>query len=235
MRRIRAHAAHAPLAQESVQDLIGVAAVGDGYVLRTDGIAVGVAELTPPDLRLFDADALTTLLAAYEQVLRSSSERIHLHTYAVAPDPRPLLATIAAALDQAPDETSYRTLRIMQVMLDTTVRAQASLPTVRWILTVPSVKPEEPPPGVWGELSPAALTGQVMPLPGAPVTAVLTRTRRIMGALAALGIEPPPRLLSAAEISSLGWASLDPIGAQLAPCIFAEPTPRPLQSATVGP
>jgi hypothetical protein len=70
-------------------------------------------------------------------------------------------------------------------------------------------------------------------LPGDLVTAALTRIRRIVGALTALGIEPPPRLLSAAQTSALGWASLDPIGAQLAPRRFVEPTPRPL--ATVMP
>jgi len=220
---------HVPLSQTSVQDLIGVAAVGDGYVLRTDGIAVGVAELTPPDLRLYDEAALAALLAAYEQVLRSSGERLHLHTYAVAPDLRPLLATIATALDRARDYTSYQTLRTMQAQFDTALRAQATLPTVRWILTVPSIKPEEPPPGMWSELSPAVLAGQLAPLPGDPITAALTRTRRIVGALTALGIEPPARLLSAAEISALGWASLDPISAQLAPRTFTEPTPRPLQ------
>jgi hypothetical protein len=212
----------------SVQDLMGVASVGDGYVLRTDGIAVGIAELTPPDLRLVDDTTLEALLGAYEHVLRGSGERLHLHTYAVAPDSRPLLSSIGAALERARDFTSYQTLRTLQAMLDAALRAQASLPSVRWILTVPSVKPEEPPLGNWGELSPAALLGRPAPLPGHPVALALTRTRRLIGALSALEVEPPPRLLSAAEISALGWASLDPIGAQLAPRHFTDSTPRPL-------
>jgi hypothetical protein len=212
----------------TVQDLIGVAAVGDGYVLRTDGIAVGIAELTPPDLRLHDPSTLEALLAAYEQVLRGSGERMSLHTYAVAPDPRPLFTAIAAAHARAPDFTSYQTLRALQAMLTTALRAQATLPSVRWILTVPGVKPEEPPPGTWGELYPSAIVGRLEALPGDPITEVLTRTRRLVGALRALGLEPPPRLLTAAEISALGWASLDPISAQLIPRSFAEPTPRPL-------
>jgi hypothetical protein len=214
------------LSQATVQDLIGVATVGDGYVLRTDGIAVGLAELTPPDLRLYDEAALSVLLAAYEQVLRSSGERMSLHTYTVAPDPRPLLASIAAAHEQASDFTSYQTLRTLQAMLDAALRAQAALPSVRWILAVPSIKPEEPPAGTWGELYPSAIVGQLEPLPGDPIAEVLARTRRLVGALSGLGFEPPPRLLSAAEISALGWASLDPISAQLAPRTFTEPVPR---------
>ncbi len=230
MRRVRLRdSVREPIAHATVQDLIGIAAVGDGYVLRTDGVAVGVAELTPPDLRLYDATALETLLSAYEQVLRQSGERMHLHTYAVTSDLRPLLSTIAEAHDRARDFTSYQTLRTLQAMLDTALRAQAALPTVRWILTVPSLKPEEPPVGTWGELYPSAILGQLAPLPGDPVTEILSRTRRLVGALTTLGVEPPPRLLSAAEIHALGWASLDPISAQLAPRTFAEPTPRALQ------
>jgi hypothetical protein len=217
-----------PLPLTTVQDLIGITAVGDGYVLRSDGIAVGLAELTPPDLRLYDERALATLLSAYEHMLRAGGERLHLHTYAVAPDPRPLLATVAAALEAAPDYTSYSTLRTLQAVLGSALRAQAALPTVRWIVAVPSVKPEAPPAGMWSELSPSSLAGTPEPLMGDPIAEALTRTRRIVGALAALGVEPPPRLLNAAAISALGWASLDPISAQLAPRAFTEPTPRPL-------
>jgi hypothetical protein len=223
-----------PQPSTTVQDLIGVAAVGDGYVLRTDGIAVGIAELTPPDLRLMDASALEALLTAYEQVLRGSGERLHLHTYAVAPDPRPLLMAVAAAQDRALDFTSYQTLRTLHSMLTTALRAQATLPTVRWIVTVPGVKPEQPPQGTWGELYPSTIVGRLEALPGDPITEVLTRTRRLVGALRALGLEPPPRLLSAAEISALGWASLDPISAQLIPRSFAEPAPRQLHLHKVG-
>jgi hypothetical protein len=226
----RSHrSARGPQPSATVQDLIGVAAVGDGYVLRTDGIAVGIAELTPPDLRLMDASALEAMLSAYEQVLRGSGERLHLHTYAVVPDPRPLFTAIAAAHDRARDFTSYQTLRTLQAMLTTALRAQATLPSVRWILAVPNVKPEQPPSGTWGELSPSAIVGRPQPLPGDPVTEVLTRTRRLIGALTALGLEPPPRLLTAGEISALGWASLDPISAQLIPRSFIEPSPRHMQ------
>ena len=142
-----------PQPSATVQDLIGVATVGDGYVLRTDGIAVGIAELTPPDLRLMDASALEALLSTYEQVLRGSGERLHLHTYAVVPDPRPLFTAVAAAHERAKDFTSYQTLRTLQTMLSSAVRAQATLPTVRWVLAVPNITPEEPPPGTWGEVS----------------------------------------------------------------------------------
>ena len=229
MFRVRVHAsARGPLPHTSIQDIIGVAMVGDGYVLRTDGIAVGIAELTPPDLRLSDDTTLEALLVAYEQVLRGSGERLHLHTYAVAPDSRPLLTRIAAAHERARDFTSYQTLRTMQAMLERALRAQAAVPTVRWILAVPSVRPEEPPLGTWGELYPSAIVGRLTPLPGDPVTEALTRTRRLIGALRALGVEPPPRLLNATEISTLGWASLDPISAQLAPRTFTDPLPRPL-------
>lgn len=214
-------------AVSSVQDVIGVAEVGDGYVLRTDGIAVGVAELSPPDLRLYDETTLDALLSAYAQVLRGG-ERMHLHTYVVAPDSRPLLAAIGSAHTRAPDFMSYQILRTLQTMVETGLRAQSAIPTLRWIVTVPSLKPELPPAGTWGELSPSALLGQNEPLPGDPVAEVLTRTRRLISAFGALGIDPPPRLLRAAEISELGWASLDPISAQLAPRVFAEAAPREL-------
>jgi hypothetical protein len=93
---------------------------------------------------------------------------------------------------------------------------------------VPSVRPEEPPPGTWGELYPSSIAGRSIPLPGDPIAEALGRTRRIASALAALGVEPPPRLLSAPEIAELEWSSLDPIGAQLAPRAFTD-SPRSLQ------
>ena len=82
---------------------------------------------------------------------------------------------------------------------------------------------------IYEQLYPSTIAGRLEALPGDPVAEVLTRTRRLVGALRALGLEPPPRQLSATEISALGWASLDPISAQLMPRSFAEPAPRPLQ------
>lgn len=46
----------------SVQDAIGILAIGEGYLLRTDGVAVALLDLNPPDLRLHDANSLERLL-----------------------------------------------------------------------------------------------------------------------------------------------------------------------------
>jgi hypothetical protein len=110
-------------ATESVQDALGIAAIGDGYLLRDDGIAVGLAELTPPDLRLHDEQALEALLAAYETVLRSSAERMMLCCYAVPPDLRPLLSILDAARTRAPDFTSFTVLNALSAFVSGAARA----------------------------------------------------------------------------------------------------------------
>ena len=202
---------------ETVQDALGVAAIGDGYVLRDDGVAVGLAELTPPDLRLHDDHTLALLLDAYESVLRSSGERMILCSYAVPSDIRPLLATLAAAERRAADFVSYAVFEALTTSLTGALRALATLPTVRWILAVPSVAPETPPRGAWGELFPAAIAGTRGQFGGDPIAEALARTRRLVGALAALGTEPPPRLLPAHEITALLMLALDPIRTQAHP------------------
>jgi hypothetical protein len=204
---------------ETVQDALGIAAIGDGYVLRADGIAVGLAELTPPDLRLHDDTTLALLLDAYEAVLRSSGERMLLYTYATPTDMRPLLSTLAVAEQRASDFVSFTVFDALSTTLLSTQRALAALPTVRWILAVPSAAPETPPRGSWGELLPGAIVGTLERLNGDPIAEALGRTRRLIGALATLGTEPPPRLLTAPEITALLTHTLDPIGmrAQLSP------------------
>jgi hypothetical protein len=202
---------------ETVQDALGVATIGDGYVLRDDGVVVGLAELTPPDLRLHDDHTLALLLDAYESVLRSSSERMMLCSYAVPSDIRPLLATLAAAERRASDFVSYAVFEALTTSLMGAQRALVTLPMVRWILAVPSVAPETPPRGAWGELFPAAIIGTLDRLHGDPIAEALARTRRLVGALAALGAEPPPRLLAAHEITTLLALALDPIRTQSHP------------------
>ena len=205
---------------ETVQDALGIAAIGEGYVLRDNGIAVGLAELTPPDLRMHDEQTLALLLDAYESVLRSSGERMMLCSYAVPSDIRPLLATLAAAERRASDFVSYAVFEALTTSLTGAQRALATLPTVRWILCVPSVAPELPPRGSWGELFPAAIVGTQERLNGDPIGEALGRTRRLVGALAALSTEPPPRLLSANEITALLALALDPIRAQTQPMML---------------
>jgi hypothetical protein len=220
---------------EPVQDALGIATIGDGYILRNDGVAVGLAELTPPDLHLHDEHSLAALLDAYEAVLRASGERMILCSYAVPPDLRPLLTTLTAAQQRAADFISFTVLNALTDFLALTLRVLATIPTVRWVLAVPSVMPELPPRGTWGELSPAALIGQSQKLRGDPVLEALTRTRRLVGALAALGTEPPPRLLSAAEITSLLALALDPIRAQAHPASLLMSHARPLQTTEPEP
>jgi hypothetical protein len=202
---------------ETVQDALGVAAIGDGYLLRDDGVAVGLAEVTPPDLRLHDDHTLALLLDAYESILRASGERMMLCSYAVPSDIRPLLATLAASERRAADFVSYAVFEALTTSLMGALRALATLPIVRWILAVPSVAPETPPRGAWGELFPAAIVGTLERVKGDPVTEALSRTRRLVGALAALGTEPPPRLLAASEIAALLTQALDPIRIQAYP------------------
>ena len=212
---------------ESVQDAVGIAAIGDGYLLRDDGIAVGLAELTPPDLHMHDETSLQIFLNDYTTLLRSSGDRMLLYTYAVAPDLRPILKTLAGAIARAPDELSFAVLRALSDFLEGTQRAMIATPTVRWILAIPTVVPETPPRGTWGELQPAALIGQTVPLPGDPVEEALGRIRRAVGQFAELGMEPRPRLLSAAEIRVLMALALDPVRMRTHPLSGAH-TVRPL-------
>ena len=205
---------------ETVQDALGIAAIGDGYILRDDGVAVGLAEVTPPDLRSHDDQTLALLLDAYESVLRSNGERMLFYSYAVPSDIRPLLATLMAAERRATDFVSYTVFEALTTSLMGAQRALAALPTVRWILAVPSVAPETPPRGSWGELSPAAIVGTLERLSGDPVAEALSRTRRLIGALTALGTEPPPRQLAAAEITALLTQALDPIRVQAHPLLL---------------
>jgi hypothetical protein len=207
---------------ESVQDALAIAAIGDGYVLRNDGIAVGLAEITPPDLRLHDDTSLAMLLDNYETVLRSSGERSMLCTYAVPADIRPLLVILATAQGRASDFVSWTVLTALTDVLTGARRALARIPTVRWVLAVPSVAPEIPPRGTWGELYPSAIVGKTTRLQGDPVTEALARTRRLASALAALGTEPPPQLLSAQAIRALLFQALDPIRAQTQSLILAD-------------
>ncbi|WP_124681762.1 hypothetical protein [Candidatus Viridilinea mediisalina] len=99
-------------------------------------------------------------------------------------------------------------------------------------MAVPSVAPEVPPSGMWGELLPAAIVGQISRLPGDPVTEALTRAHRLLGQLATLGIEPGPTLLSAGAIRRLLRTALDPVVAESQQQITALDGPRPLQLAT---
>lgn len=213
---------------ESVQDAVGIAAIGDGYLLRDDGVAVGLAELTPPDLHMHDDTSLQIFLNDYTTLLRSSGDRMLLYTYAVAPDLRPILKTLAEGISRAPDELSFAVLRALSDFLEGAQRATSATPTVRWILAIPTVVPETPPRGTWGELQPASLVGQMVPLSGDPVEEALVRIRRAVGQFAELGMEPRPHLLSASEIRVLMALALDPVRLRMHPLSGAH-APCPLQ------
>jgi hypothetical protein len=81
-------------------------------------------------------------------------------------------------------------------------------------------------------LLPSTITGHLKPFPGDPVVEVLARTRRLIGALATLETEPPPRLLSAPEIRALLAMTLDPVRAQAHPLTLSNTIVRPLQLAS---
>lgn len=218
----------------SVQDALEIQSIGDGYVLRSDGIAVGIGEISSPDLRLHDEGSLSLLLQAYESVLRSSGDRCMLYTYAVPPDLRPLLDTLQRSQQRAQDLTSYMVLTTISSYLEGSLRYLSAVPTVRWIIATPSEAPEEPPMGTWGELYPASIVGKITRLPGDPVQEALGRLRRLINGLAALGTEPQPRILSAAEIRTLLAMSFDPIAFQAHPLILSDAMVRPLHVSSAS-
>jgi hypothetical protein len=198
----------------SVQDALGPVIIGDGYVLRADRVAVALIELTPPDLRLYDTDSLTRLLGLYTDVLRACPDRCSLLTYAVPLDITPLIQTLGGAQQRAPDFQSYAILGALTDWLSLAWSSLIHLRAVRWVVAVPSLAPEVPPPGTWGELLPAAIVGQTVRLDGDPVEEALARARRLLSQFALLGMEPPPRLLSAPELRALLKGSLDPVAAE---------------------
>lgn len=215
----------------SVQEALGSITIGEGYLLRADGVAVVLIDLTPPDLRLHDASSLARLLDAYTHVLCTCPDRCSLLTMAVPLDITPLIQTLGAAQQRAPDFRSYAILGALTDSLQHAWAALVHLRTVRWVVAVPSVAPETPPAGMWGELLPSAIAGQVTRLPGDPVSEALTRARRLLGQLATLGVEPGPALLPAAAIRLLLRAALDPVAAESQQQLTALDAPRPLQAA----
>jgi hypothetical protein len=189
---------------------IGVARIGDGYVLRTDGVAVGLAELTPPDMRLLDDAALAALLAQYTAALARMPDRFLLYTYATPPDMRPLLARMRAAAAAAPDLTGHLVLETLALTVERLAQAAAHTPVVRWILAAPTEAPDDAAPGMWSDLAPPP---PPRALPGDAPADALRRIRRLIGMFAALGVEPPPRRLRAGDIRDLLRMGFDPIGA----------------------
>jgi hypothetical protein len=193
---------------------MGSITIGEGYLLRADGVAVALIDLTPPDLRLHDASSLARLLDAYTHVLCTCPDRCSLLTMAVPLDITPLIQTLGGAQQRAPDFQSYA---ILGALTDWLTHAWASLMhlrAVRWIVTVPSIAPELPPSGTWGELLPAEIVGQTTRLAGDPVEEALSRARRLLSQFAALGMEPPPRLLRPDEIRALLRVALDPVAGE---------------------
>lgn len=198
----------------SVQDALGALTIGDGYLLRSDRVAVALIELTPPDLRLHDTDSLTRLLAMYCDVLGVCPDRCSLATFALPLTIAPLIQTLGDAQQRAPDFQSYAILGALTDWLAHAWSSLMHLRAVRWIVTVPSIAPEMPPSGTWGELLPAEIVGQTTRLAGDPVEEALTRARRLLSQFAALGMEPPPRLLRADEIRALLRMALDPVAGE---------------------
>lgn len=198
----------------SIQDALGNLVIGEGYLLRADGVAVALLEITPPDLRLYDAESLAQLLEAYTTVLYTCPDRCSLLTMAMPLDIQPFIHTLSEAQQRAPDFRSYSVLGAMADWLDLTWAALLHLRTVRWFVAVPSVMPEMPPSGTWGELLPAAIVGQINRIEGDAVSEALGRAERLLRQFASLGVEPAPRLLSAETIRHLVRAALDPIAGE---------------------
>lgn len=214
----------------SVQEALGNITIGEGYLLRADGVAVALIDLTPPDLRLHDAVSLERLIEHYAHILRACPDRCSLLTMAVSLDITPLIQTLAHSQRRAPDFRSYAILGALTDWLHHAWAGLVHLRTVRWVVAVPSIAPETPPSGTWGELLPTAIVGQISRLPGEPVLEALTRARRLLGQLATLGIEPAPSLMPATTIRLLLRAAFDPIAAESQQHLAAIETPRLLQT-----
>jgi hypothetical protein len=134
-------------------DEIGIVTIADGYVVRRDGHATGLIEVTPPDMRVHDAAALERMIAEYEQVLMTLTCRITWYTLSAPPDVQPVVAALRAAQQRAPDMTSYL---VLGALADDTQQAAAAttIRLVRWIVAVSTEPPEEPPHGLWADLNP---------------------------------------------------------------------------------
>lgn len=218
---------------EDTAALIGVAQIGEGYLLRTDGVAVGLAELTPPDLRLLDDRACSALLARYAAILQASQERFLLYTYAVPPGIRPVVQRMRAAAAAAPDVTGYLVLETLGLAVEQMAQAAAQNPMVRWILAVPTEEPDLTMPGLWSDLAPAAPPPR--PQAGAGARDAVQRVQRLLGALSTLEIEPPPRLLSAGDIRDLVRLGFDPIGVHAGVAALPASSPSLLDVSGEGP
>lgn len=195
------------------QEALGLQAVGAGYLLRSDGVAVALLELTPPDADLLAAEALAQLLAAYTRMLAAATDRLHLLTVTVPPDPRHLLARWAQARAAAPDYPSFTILDGMYDLLQIASQAATVPPVVRWIAAYPSLAPERPPRGTWGELHRREIVGPRVRRqePAAAIAQALQAAQRGLGMWQALGLEPAPRLLGADAIVQLLALTLDPV------------------------
>lgn len=218
---------------EDTAALIGVAQIGEGYLLRTDGVAVGLAELTPPDLRLLDDRACSALLARYAAILQASQERFLLYTYAVPPGIRPVVQRMRAAAAAAPDVTGYLVLETLGLAVEQMAQAAAQNPMVRWILAVPTEEPDLTMPGLWSDLAPAPPPPR--PQAGAGARDAVQRVQRLLGALSTLEIEPPPRLLSAGDIRDLVRLGFDPIGVHAGVAALPASSPSLLDVSGEGP
>lgn len=215
----------------SLQDALGILAIGDGYLLRSDRVAVALFEVTPPDLRLLDTDSLIRLLDRYAEILRVCPDRVSLATFAVPLSIAPLREKLRTTQQRAPDFQSYAVLGALADWLDHAWSSLHHLRSVRWIIALPSLDPELPPSGPWGELLPAALVGQTLRLDGDPIEEAMTRAQRLLNQFATLGLEPPPRMLRPDEIRALLRMALDPIADEGYRSLVA---PRPIQVIAEG-
>jgi len=213
----------------SVQDELDDMIIGDGYVLRTDGIAVALLEMTPPDVRMYEEDEFAQMISSYTAVLRTSTDRCMIQTYAVPLDVKPLINRLTVAQEAATDLVSYMILGAQRDWLQEAWTTMWDLRTIRWIISVPSVAPEQPPRGTWGELYPEQIVGRTTRISGDPVEGAMNRARRLRNSLGALGIEPGPQHMKAGAIRRLLQATLDPVWFDANPSAGSVAEPRALQ------
>lgn len=190
-----------------LDDELGIAQLGPGYVVRRDGHAIGIIEIIPPDPRVHDSAALLRIIREYEGVLMALHVRTFWYTIALPPDVRPVVATLRQAQQQAPDLTSYLIIGALADDLQHTLLSAADR-TVRWVMALSTEPPEEPPHGLLDDLNPYPPPTRPPKDPGS--AAIEGLLQRALGMLRLFG-EHSVRVPTIAETRALLALMLDPV------------------------
>lgn len=208
-----------------LEDELGIVAIGPGYLIRRDGHAVGIIELTPPDPRVHDAATLLRIIQEYERAIMALQVRMHWYTIALPPDVRPVVQTLRQVQQQAPDLTSYLVLGALADDLQQ-MTVQVTERMVRWILAISTEEPETPTDGLLADINPLPPPGHPPKEEVRPLIAGLVQ--RAVGLLRLFG-DQNVRPLSASEIRRLLALMFDPIAWESVGYALEADAARPIQ------